>query len=75
MFCEGAASNNNLLFGVGLGLMTKRVADEATNESGPAVGLPPLPSLLKEGAVVFSGDANPRGRTLALDLGEARSVG
>lgn len=59
-------------FGLGLGLMINRVADEAAMESGAAIGLPPIPKRLKEGVGVLSGEAKPRGRTLALDFGEAR---
>lgn len=55
--------------------MTNLVTEEAAKESGAAIGLPPVPSLLRDGVVVFSGDANPLGRILALDRGEARYAG
>ena len=61
-------------FSFGLGFMINRVADEAAMVSGAAIGFPPLPSRLRDGVGVFSGDAKPRGRTLALDMGDARYV-
>ena len=71
-FVSEGASNNNFIFGFGLGFITRRVTEEAANESGAAIGFPPLPNLLNEGVVAFSGEANPRGRTFAFDLGDAR---
>lgn len=53
-------------------LTIKRVAADAAIVSGAGIGFPPLPRRLSAGVGVFSGDANPLGRNLALDLGEAR---
>lgn len=64
-------------FGFGDGAMIKRVAEDAATVSGAAMGFPPVPSLLSDWGMLVrvvsdGGEANPRGRSLAFDIGDAR---
>ena len=68
---DGLLSNKSFNFGLELGLMTRRVTELAATTSGVKTGrLPLFPNLLMAGETPFSGVENPRGRILALDLGE-----
>jgi len=63
-------SSESLIFGLGLGFMTNLIVAATAEESGAAIGRPPLPSLLRLDEF-FSEDAKPRGRIFEVDLGEA----
>ena len=63
--------------GLGEGAIIKRVAEEAATVSGAAMGFPPVPNLLNDWGILVmfvsdGGEANPRGRSLAFDIGDAR---
>ena len=47
------------------------MTEDAARDSGVIIGLLPCPKVLNDGVGAFSGEANPRGRILAIDFGEA----
>ena len=77
-FLAGVASARaSFSLGLGVGLNTNRLEAAAADASGVGIGRPAVPNRLSETPTEESagGDENPRGRTLAVDNGDARRVG